>query len=273
MKQPGRHFPWPSSARRSSRRQIEEAQHRGVPENRQRVEAILREGNGPTVVFEPIVDLKLDEIVGHEALARFPGGGASAAWFAEAHAVGLGVELELLAVCRALDGREDEGYLWFQVSPATLASPAFRNLLRHQEAPDRLVVELTEHAKLKDYADIAPGVNAIRALGVRVAVNETGSGFPCLRHVRVLTPDVVKIDRALISGIHSDAVQQRLARSLCALASSIGADLVAEGIEREEELATCRELGLRYGRGAALAPAGSQGHRPPGVGRTTEEHR
>jgi EAL domain-containing protein (putative c-di-GMP-specific phosphodiesterase class I) len=234
------------------RRELDTAERSAWAETRRRIQGILTTEAALTIVYQPIVDLGRDEVVGHEALARFPGGSPPDVWFGEAHAVGLGVELEVLAVSRALHGIEDGGYLSINVSPVAVASPAFRNLLRHHHAPERLVVEVTEHVMVDDYAAIAVALKAIRALGARIAVDDAGGGFASLRHVLALSPDLIKLDRSLIQGLDSDPKRRSLAASLQSFAASIGAELVAEGIERDEELDICRELGIRYGQGYLL---------------------
>jgi EAL domain-containing protein (putative c-di-GMP-specific phosphodiesterase class I) len=235
---------------RAPRHEVEPIER--IANTRQHFEEILRTEKSLTIVYQPIVDLQGGDVVGHEALARFRGGRPPDVWFGEAHAVGLGVELELLAVSRAIEGIDDQGFLSINVSPVTLASPAFRDLLRHHSTPERLVVEVTEHVMIEDYPTITVALKAIRALGVRIAVDDAGGGFASLRHVLGLAPDLIKLDRSLIQGLDSDPRRHSLALALQSFATSTGADLVAEGIEREAELAACKDLGIRYGQGYLL---------------------
>jgi EAL domain-containing protein (putative c-di-GMP-specific phosphodiesterase class I) len=76
-----------------------------------------------------------------------------------------------------------------------------------------------------------------------------GAGFSSLRHIVVTTPDVIKIDRSLVSGIDADAVLSTLVGSLVDFARGVGARVVAEGVENGAEAAVLRTLGVDYGQG------------------------
>ena len=115
------------------------------------------------------------------------------------------------------------------------------------------MIEITEHAPVADYDALAQAIRPLRAHGVRLAVDDAGAGFASLRHILRLSPDVIKLDRALTAEIDSDAPREALAAALILFASRIGSTVVAEGIEREEELRTLRNLGVLYGQGYYLA--------------------
>ncbi len=114
------------------------------------------------------------------------------------------------------------------------------------------MVELTEHAVIDDYAVVIAALDQLRQLGIRVAVDDAGSGFSSLRHVISIAPDIIKLDQALIASIDRDQRRRTLATSLATFAAEIGSELVAEGIEREEELRVCEEIGIRFGQGFLL---------------------
>jgi EAL domain-containing protein (putative c-di-GMP-specific phosphodiesterase class I) len=120
-------------------------------------------------------------------LARFSGEPYRSpdAWFAEAAEVGLGRELELAAVQAALEQLaelQDAVYLSLNVSADTVTSPALHELL-HGVAVRRLVLELTEHARIDDYASLNAAIAPLRERGVRVAVDDAGAGFASLNHI------------------------------------------------------------------------------------------
>ncbi|MGY1630613.1 EAL domain-containing protein [Geodermatophilus sp. SYSU D01186] len=222
---------------------------------RERVEQVLRDG-GPSVVVQPIVDLTTGQAVGAEALSRFPAHVRQGpeAWFADATAVGLGAELELAAIERAvatLDRLPPDLYLSLNASPATLASPRLVGLITSGPT-ERLVIELTEHVPVADYDVLAAPLNRLRWSGVRLAVDDAGSGFASLQHILNLAPDVIKLDRALVGGIDTDPARASLVSSLVLFADRIGATLVAEGIEHAREHAALQGLGVRHGQGFHL---------------------
>jgi PAS domain S-box-containing protein len=222
---------------------------------RERAEQLLRDG-GPSVVLQPIVELATGRTVGAEALARFPThvDQGPEAWFADATAAGLGMELELAAIERAvavLDQLPPDLYLSLNASAGTLASPRLVELLAAGPA-ERLVLELTEHVAVADYDDLAAPLNRLRWSGVRLAVDDTGSGFASLQHILNLAPDIIKLDRALVRDVDVDPARASLAASLVLFADRIRATLVAEGIESPSERAALQELGVGFGQGFHL---------------------
>ena len=222
-------------------------------------------GEGLDVALQPIVDLASGEVVGAEALARFTGadGGQiqTEPCFLDAHALGLGTELELAAVRMALERHErlqDGLYLAINASPQLLAGDELLPLLadhdRHQ-----LVIELTEHQAVEDYPSLVRSLDALREHGIRVAIDDVGSGFSSFRHVTRVNPEILKLDRSLVMGIDDDPVRQSLAAAIVAFAADVGAVVVSEGIESEAELACLRELAVGLGQGFFLGRPGTVG--------------
>jgi PAS domain S-box-containing protein len=223
-------------------------------EREQCIRRVLDEG-GPTMVFQPIMELATGKPIGAEALARFPGQPYRPPneWFADAAEVGLGVELELSAIRVALselDRLPAGTYLSLNAAPSTVTSPALKEMLRG--AGGRVVIELTEHVGVQDYTELTEALDALRATGVRLAVDDAGSGFSSLQHILNLRPDIIKLDRALVEGIDTDPARRALAGSLLTFGAEIGAQVVAEGIETQREQTVLRRLGLRYGQGFHL---------------------
>ncbi|MFL5946673.1 MAG: EAL domain-containing protein [Gaiellaceae bacterium] len=209
------------------------------------------------VVFQPICDLATGKTVGAEALARFHLAPARPPdrWFAEAGEVGLRRELELTALDHALGQLSElpRGlFLSVNISPATLRGASLRRALRSVEAR-RVVIEVTEHMPVEDYDALNDAIDRVRALGVRLAIDDAGAGFASLRHILRLAPDFVKLDRTLIDGIERDRSHQALAAGLISFANKIDATIVAEGIERDAQLRALRELGVSRGQGFLLA--------------------
>ncbi len=223
---------------------------------RERIEGAL-ERRDYSIVFQPIFDLHNGEVFAVEALARF-GGEPSLppdAWLAQAHEIGLGVELEralLLAALEQLDQLPARTVLTLNAGPDALSCPAVGEVLASVQ-PERLVVELTEHVAVADYPRLAEALAGLREAGVRLAIDDAGAGFASLMHILRLAPDLIKLDRQLISGIDTDPVRRSLAGSLMRFAADTGATIVAEGVETGSELGVLDELGIRHAQGFYLA--------------------
>ncbi len=224
-----------------------------------RIREVLDRGT-LTTVFQPIVDLDTAVVVGIEALARFPSipERPIQTWFAEAEAVGLRLELELAAVEAALAMLPEAPsglYLAVNAMPDTFASAGLAELLADAPA-ERLVVEITEHAPVHDYEVLSAAMERMRGRGIRLAVDDAGSGFASLRHILQLAPDIIKVDNALTRNIYMDPARRALAAGLISFAAELGAIVIAEGIESRQELDALRGLGVRYGQGFYLGRPG-----------------
>ena len=217
-------------------------------------------GGGIHMVFQPIFDLQQHRPVGFEALARFTlePRRTPDVWFDEAAALGVGPDLELTALRLAMaeiGSIPDGAYLAVNISPATAMSRQFQEGVTDID-PGRVVLEITEHAKVEDYEALAACLRAVRARGARLAIDDAGAGFASLRHTLLLAPDVIKLDISLTQNIHSDRARRALATALISFASEIEAAIVAEGIETQEQMDTLRSLGVEYGQGYFLARPG-----------------
>jgi EAL domain-containing protein (putative c-di-GMP-specific phosphodiesterase class I)/AmiR/NasT family two-component response regulator len=239
----------------TGRLQIEGEEEDLLRAQSERIRDVLDNGR-LSMVFQPIVDLEAEVVVGFEALARFPSAPdrPTETWFTEAAAVGLRLELELAAVKAALEALPEapvEPYLSVNAMPDTLASEGLAELLAAAPA-DRLVLEITEHAPVRDYEALNTAMHRMRGRGVRLAVDDAGSGFASLRHILQLAPDIIKIDIALTRNVYKDPARRALAAGLISFAAELGATIVAEGIQSRQELDALRELGVRYGQGFYL---------------------
>lgn len=207
------------------------------------------------MVLQPIYNLSTGGMRALEALARFPNSQKPPDWwFGLAHSVGRGVELELLAVRSALDLHPQIPApirLALNAGPQTVVDPRFGALFDDIDV-SRITVELTEHSLVEDYPQLISAVDALRKRGAVLSVDDAGSGYSGLSHIRQLLPDVIKVDRDLTHGIHGDPVRQALATALVAFAERTGAIVVAEGIEQAAEAETIRQLGVGFGQGYFL---------------------
>lgn len=225
---------------------------------RERVLDLVAQG-GPTIALQPVVDLTTRDVVGYEALARFPASGPAdepawppSQWFAEATAVGMGPHLETAAVTNALALMESlpaGTTLSVNVAAASLAHRTLLDLL--MTAPG-LMVEITEHTKILSYQALGRSLAQLRAAGLVVAVDDAGVGYAGLEQIVALAPDVVKLDRTMVTGIRDDPLRRALARGLASFAASAGVRLIAEGVESDADVEALREIGIPLGQGYHL---------------------
>jgi EAL domain-containing protein (putative c-di-GMP-specific phosphodiesterase class I)/ActR/RegA family two-component response regulator len=229
-------------------------------EKERRVRGLLEGGEGLTMAYQPIVSLKSGAIMGVEALSRFAlqPQRTPDRWFAEAAEVGLGTELQLMAVSRALpalDQLPDDVYVSVNVDPTTASSPALAEIVQRWPT-ERIVIELTEHAPASDYPSLREALDAFRRSGVRIAVDDAGAGFASLRHILELAPDIIKLDISIVRDIDTQTSQRALASALVGFAREIHTELVAEGVETAAEASALDLLGIGVIQGYYLARPG-----------------
>lgn len=224
---------------------------------RERIDSTVQGGMILTA-FQPIHELATGTITGVEALARFPSddGRSPDHWFNEATSVGLGGELEFAALEAALRKSAklpEHLYVALNLSPETCLDPRLPGLLKRSGlAADRIVLELTERLAVDEYAPLLAALEPLRQHGLRIAVDDAGSGFASMRHILRLRPDIIKLDRSLIAGLDSDQGQRALGAAMVEFARQIGARIVAEGIETQAELKAVTQLGMTSGQGYFL---------------------
>jgi EAL domain-containing protein (putative c-di-GMP-specific phosphodiesterase class I) len=231
----------------------------GVEHSRDRIYGLIRD-TAFRPVFQPIVDLETGGHTGYEALTRFADGAAPDVVFADARHAGLETELELATLSAAIaDAKQlpDGAWLSLNVSPGlvTGANPRLAAVLKRADRP--LVLEVTEHVPVADYARFRECIETLRPR-VRVAVDDAGSGVANFGHIVELRPAFVKIDIALVRGVDTDQGRRALVLGLLEFASESAGQTIAEGVETEGELATLRRLNVPLGQGYLLgrpAPA------------------
>ena len=222
---------------------------------RERVLAML-DGHAVTMFQQPIHDLKNGKPVGVECLARFPdlNKRGPQAWFDDAERTGLGSELEMTAVRCALEtvGQVPDGiYAAINASPATILSGRLRETLERFE-PANLVIEITEHQHVDDFPALAREIAALKPFA-KMAIDDVGTGYAGLRHLIELQPDILKMDMVLTRDCDKDPARRAIGAAMVQFSHDIGAKLVAEGIETEEEREVMQHLGVDYGQGYLFA--------------------
>jgi EAL domain-containing protein (putative c-di-GMP-specific phosphodiesterase class I) len=222
--------------------------------SREQIEQVLA-AEAVDIAFQPIIDLQRGRLVGAEALSRFPSlpERSPDAWFAAAREIDRCLELEELAIGKALMRAFNlplDCYVAVNVSPAMLVSGRLMSLIAGSAFPlSRIVVEVTEQTSFADTELAVAAREQLRAAGVRVAVDDAGSGYASLQQILCLRPDLIKIDRSLISGVDRDQAREALVSAVAMFALQSGAKVVAEGVETEAELGTLRRLGIEHAQG------------------------
>lgn len=222
------------------------------------VQSLLR-GEGISIAFQPIHSLATGRMQGVEALSRFSVRGRDRSpqeWFSDADEVGLRADLELAAVHAALAAGAalpEHLYLSLNLSPETLVWPGLLDLLCGAAVePGRILVEVTEQTPVGDYDVLRTALAPLRKAGMRIAVDDAGAGYASFRHILQLKPDVIKLDRSLVAGIHGDGARRALAAAVATFAHDMGATVVAEGIEESGEMDVVLRLGIDAGQGYLL---------------------
>ncbi len=212
---------------------------------------------GLYVVFQPIVDVMRRKVFAYEALVRSPSFPSPMVLFDTALGAGrcgeLGREIRKLAVANA------SGWpLFLNVHPHEFGEPWIVRpddpLFMHDHD---VFLEITESVPLSHFQLVTPILRELRGRGVRLVVDDLGAGYSNLRYISDLEPEVVKLDRGLIAGLHKDKRQRTLVGGIVRLCADLGARVVAEGIEEPDELACVMDCGVQLAQGYLIAKPAS----------------
>ncbi len=230
----------------------------------------ILDGKRLNAVFQPIIDMKTAEVIGHEGLIRGPADSplhSPMKLFNTARKYGMVTELEYLArreVLQSFFNLAGTGKVFLNISPDVLMSKDSRvgETLKYIEeiglSPRQVVIEITENAATTDYPLLRDAAHYYRAMGFEIAIDDLGEGFSGLRMWSELRPDYVKIDQHFIQGINHDSLKLQFVRSIQEIAKKSGARIIAEGIESEEELIAIRDIGIAFGQGYHITRPQSQ---------------
>ncbi|QAY66559.1 EAL domain-containing protein [Paenibacillus protaetiae] len=215
-------------------------------------------------VYQPIRSLKEGGIFGYEALTRCP----DTQWFdgpldlfTFAEEEGIGYALDRLAREKAigLGDRLGGGQKLFinllaqiMEEPDLLPGRTLAILEQHGLTPSNVVFEITERSSINDFSAVKKALDHYRRQGYRIAIDDVGAGYSSLQSIVELRPDYIKVDRSIIRNIHLDELKEHTLFTLQELAKKMGIALIAEGIEREEELRKVQEMGIPFGQGYLL---------------------
>lgn len=206
------------------------------------------------VLFQPQFELRTGAIAGVEALARWKGATGPAELFERAAAAQLGERLsrglqrKALQIVGAWTGEAAALRLSLNLLPQDLARPGYESWLLEEIAaaglqPGRITVEITEGSLLTDPLAAAARLARLRAAGVKIAVDDFGTGFASLAYLISLPLDTLKIDRGLIADVVGGSRDRIVVKALVALARELKLQVVVEGVEDPAQLALLKEWG------------------------------
>ncbi len=154
----------------------------------------------------------------------------------------------LLGACLA--SLPAEPLLFVNVHPGQFADPGVVDTFAPL-APQahRVVLEITERARLTEFGGVETALERLTSMGFRVAVDDLGSGFNSLAVLAELQPAFIKVDMSIVRGVHLDTRRQRLLHLLASFANATGAEVVAEGVETDEEAEAARQCGVHLLQG------------------------
>lgn len=241
---------------RGTRRLAERSVSAGASVSARRRIAAVVSTRAVDTALQPIVSLGSGRMVGVEALSRFRDGRGPDAWFEDARMAGSTITLDRFTFCTAL-GRlhqlPPDVYLSVNASPELIMHRDFGDLLAEEPTLlSRLVVEITEHKRIVDYAVVNRALAPLRAQGMRLAVDDAGAGYASMTHILRLRPDIIKLDRSMVSDLRTDRAQRSLVTALVLMAFDIGASVTGEGVETHEQLDTLGLLSVDAAQGYGL---------------------
>lgn len=214
--------------------------------------------------FQPIKKMKGEEVLGYEALSRGPEGSALASpanLFETAIESDLSFELDRLCRHRALvnaQGLPESSKVFVNIMPSALYDPDFQgsNLIslldKLELSPKQVVFELTEKYVIENYSLYVDAIRNFTQMGFAIAVDDIGAGHSGLETIVNINPQFLKFDMDLVREIDTSSTRREIVAALKTLGDKMDAVIIAEGIERQEELETLLDLGIDYGQGFLL---------------------
>lgn len=216
-------------------------------------------------VFQPVMHLSSGDLFAHEGLIRGPVQSSlhePKRLFAAARRAGVLTDVEIICCRRVIKQFARSGFggrLFLNVSPQTIlevgedATKLAQFIRGCGISLEQVTIELTEHNQVADKAAFREALVIFRSLGFGVALDDLGEGFSSLRLWSELHPDYVKTDMHFVDGISQDPQKFQFLKSLQQIATNCGTALVAEGVEKIEDLRLLRDLGIAYAQGHLIA--------------------
>lgn len=251
-------------------RQVQKEEHaRKATEEDLRLICDIIEDRRFTPVFQPLVRMSDQKVIGVEGLSRFktdPHAGPEEI-FSKAANLGLDLELELATLAAQMaeiSAVPNDIYFSVNASAELICDPRFLPALPEAQR-HRMVIELTEHSLANDEAMLQACISALQDEGIRVAIDDVGAGYSGLQRIAQLQPDILKIDRSIVSGIEESLPQRAIVAALVHFAAETNASVIVEGIETEQQSEVVMELGVDLAQGWLYARAGPMAEHFPHV--------
>lgn len=214
--------------------------------------------------FQPIVEIQSRTIMGHEGLSRGPRGTdmqPPMALFSLAARLGLTEELERACRKKAFvdwDVFGAPGRLFVNTVPATVRDASFLgrgvlDFLGRSISPRYVTLEITERQVIENLAMYREAMHAFLELGFTFAIDDLGAGYSGLETVATLGATYLKIDMGLVRDVHLKRPSQQIIKAIVDMGTGVGATVIAEGIQTQEEASAIVDLGIRYGQGYLFA--------------------
>lgn len=211
-------------------------------------------------VYQPIKSLTNGGVFGYEALTRLRGTewfGGPLELFKFAESEGAYYALDRLARSKAIanSGAGSGTKLFINIVAQIMDDPHFspgltlQLLKRYGMTPSSVVFEITERSSIEDFSAVKKVLAHYRSQGYQIAIDDVGAGYSSLQSIVELRPDYLKVDRSIIDSVDRDPVKQHVISTIVRLAEQTGSTVIAEGIERPEELMTVRAMGVPLGQG------------------------
>ena len=217
-----------------------------------------------TIAFQPIVDLESREVFAHEALVRGARGEGALEVLGKVqppHRFAFHEACRVKAIEMAsMLGMQSR--LSLNVAPNDVAGPAqcFHTAIRAAEQArfpvDRLMFELTEGEPVADLPALAASFNAFEGFGFTSAIDDFGAAYAGFELLAAFQPDIVKLDMSFVRDVHRSAVRFAIVKGIVAICDELRIRVVAEGVERPEEVDALRGVGVRLFQGFLFAAPG-----------------
>lgn len=212
------------------------------------------------LLFQPIIDTQTGVIVAAEALVRCAAARDAQSLFSRASSAALDERLSRLVQRKALgcaavwEGPLKDVRISINLLPADISRAGYEQWLLDEIDvlgidPSRITLEITESALLADHASVAARLTTLREAGLKIAVDDFGTGYASLAYLTSLPLDMLKIDRGLVTEIVQREPDRIVVKALISLARELGLKVVAEGVESVEQLALLKDWGCNLYQG------------------------
>lgn len=220
----------------------------------------LREGRNLIALKQPIMKLDTKEIIGYELLSRFTRDHYKTpdVFFrvSTEHNILTLVDHHCYKACVGVANQLNPQLSYhLNLFPSTLIGVPTQHLLEElglAENARHFCIEISEQQIIGNPTYLMTQLKMLRKFGLSIAIDDVGFGGSCLENLVHLEPDIIKIDKKCVQGISVDPAQLRVLKRLLKIAEALDADVIAEGIETEEDLGVLRDLGVQFGQGFLL---------------------